>query len=138
MNLLGYVAPAARGAVFVLAIYGRTGNFAYTVGFANTTAQYWADAASNDGHTTSDGMIPPTYVMTVYKNELAVSTASVNVIAGTTHILPAVTIVADPLTNTGDPRGKWHIAKGDPSMTPALFRIGEWDGTPRERVRRSM
>ena len=40
--------------------------------------------------------------------------------AGPTNILPAVTIVADPLTNTDDP-----------SMSPALFRIGEWDGTPR-------
>lgn len=132
MNLLGYVAPSARGGVFLPAIYGRTGSFPYTVGFANTSAQYWADAASNDGHTASDGMIPGTYAMTVYKNELAVATGSVDVVAGTTNILPALTIAADPLTTTDDPRGKWHIAKGDPSMTPALFRIGEWDGTPRE------
>jgi len=132
MNLLGYVAPNARGNVFVPSIAGRTGNFGYTVGFANATAQYWADAATNDGHASSEGMIPGDYTMTVYKNELAVATSQVTVTAGTTNIIPAVTIGADPLTHGDDPRGKWHIAKGDPSMTPALFRIGEWDGTPRE------
>jgi rhamnogalacturonan endolyase len=132
MNLLGYVAPNARGNVFVPSIAGRTGNFDYTVGFANATAQYWADAAATDGHASSDGMIPGDYTMTVYKNELAVASAPVTVTAGTTNIIPPITIGADALVNSDDPRGKWHIAKGDPSMTQALFRIGEWDGTPRE------
>lgn len=132
MNLLGYVAPNARGNVFVPAILGRTGNFGYTVGFANATAQYWADAAANDGRASSDGMIPGDYTMTVYKNELAVASAPVTVTAGTTNIVPTIAIGADPLVHRDDPRGKWHIAKGDPSMTPALFRIGEWDGTPAE------
>lgn len=132
MNLLGYVAPEARGNVFVPSITGRTGNFGYTVAFANATAQYWADADAGDGHASSDGMIPGDYTMTVYKNELAVASAPVTVTAGTTNIVPAVAIGADALVNSDDPRGKWHIAKGDPSMTQALFRIGEWDGTPRE------
>ena len=39
-------------------------------------------------------------------------------------------VAADPLVNNDDPRGKWHIAKGDPSLTQALFRIGEWGITP--------
>ncbi len=132
MNLLGYVPPTARGNVFVPAIYGRNPAFPYTVGFANATAQYWADAASHDGNTQANGMLPGAYTMTVYKNELAVATSTVNVTAGTTNIVPALTIAADPLVNNDDPRGKWHIAKGDPSLTQALFRIGEWDGTPRE------
>ena len=132
MNLLGYVPPTARGNVFVPAIYGRNTAFPYTVGFANAGAQYWADAASNDGHVNADGMIPGTYTMTVYKNELAVASSQVSVTAGTTNIVPAVTIGADALANSDDPRGKWHLAKGDPSLTQALFRIGEWDGTPRE------
>jgi rhamnogalacturonan endolyase len=134
MDLLGFVAPAARGGVFIPAINGRTGGYGYTVGFANTTAQYWADADAADGHAASDGMIPGDYTMTVYKNELAISSAQVTVTAGTTNIIPAVTVGADPLTNLDDPRGKWHIAKGDPSLTPALFRIGEWDGTPLEML----
>jgi rhamnogalacturonan endolyase len=132
MKLLGYVAPNARGNVFVPSIAGRTGNFDYTVGFANATAQYWADVAATDGHASSDGMIPGDYTMTVYKNELAVASAPVTVTAGTTNIIAPITIGADALVNSDDPRNKWHIAKGDPSMTQALFRIGEWDGTPRE------
>ncbi|MET0981960.1 MAG: hypothetical protein ABWY02_07660, partial [Telluria sp.] len=90
MNLLGHVAPNARGNVFVPSISGRTGNFGYTVGSASATAQYWADAASADGQVSSDGMIPGNYTMTVYKNELAVASAPVTVTAGTTNIVPAM------------------------------------------------
>lgn len=132
MNLLGYVPASGRGAVFVPAIYNRNPVFNYTVGLANATAQYWSDAAANDGNATLSGVIPGDYTMTVYKNELAVATSQVTVTPGTTNIVPALTIAADPLTNADDPRGKWHLAKGDPSLTPALFRIGEWDGTPAE------
>lgn len=132
MNLLGYVAPSGRGAVFVPAIYGRNTAFNYTVGLANATAQYWGDAAANDGNATVAGVIAGDYTMTVYKNELAVATSQVTVTPGTTNIVPALTIGADPLDPSDDPRGKWHLAKGDPSLTTALFRIGEWDGTPTE------
>ena len=132
LNLLGYVPPSARGAVYVPAIYGRNPAFGYTVGLANAGAQYWGDAAGNDGNTTIGGVIPGDYTMTVYKNELAVATSQVTVTPGTTNIVPALTIAADPLAHADDPRGKWHLAKGDPSLSPALFRIGEWDGTPVE------
>jgi rhamnogalacturonan endolyase len=132
MNLLGYVPPSGRGAVFVPAIYNRNPAYDYTVALSNSGAQYWGDAASNDGNTTIDGVLPGDYTMTVYKNELAVASTPVTVTPGTTNIVPAVTIAADPLTNADDPHGKWHVAKGDPSLTTALFRIGEWDGTPTE------
>ncbi|MEO7497135.1 MAG: rhamnogalacturonan lyase B N-terminal domain-containing protein [Massilia sp.] len=132
LNLLGYVPASGRGSVFVPAIYGRNALYPYTVTLSNSNAQFWGDAASSDGQTTINGVLAGDYTMTVYKNELAVATAPVTVNPGTTNIVPAVTIGADPLINSDDPRGKWHIAKGDPSFTPALFRIGEWDGTPRE------
>lgn len=132
MNLLGYVPPSGRGAVFVPAIYNRNPNFNYTVALAGPTGQYWSDAASNDGNATIDGVIPGNYTMTVYKNELAVAASQVTVTPGTTNIVPAVTINADTLNPADDPHGKWHLAKGDPSLTPAIFRIGEWDGTPLE------
>jgi rhamnogalacturonan endolyase len=132
LNLLGYVPASGRGDLFVPAIYNRNPNYNYTVALSNSGAQYWGDAASNDGHATISGVIPGDYTMTVYKNELAVATTNVTVTPGTTNIAPAVTINADALTTTEDPRGKWHTAKGDPSLTTALFRIGEWDGTPTE------
>jgi rhamnogalacturonan endolyase len=130
MNLLGHVPESGRGGVLVPSIGGRNAAHEYTVGFANDAAQYWANASALDGSAESGGMLPGDYTLTVYKNELAVATQPVTVTAGTTNVLPAITIGADPLAHADDPRGKWHRTKGDPSLTPALFRIGEWDGTP--------
>lgn len=116
MALKGYVAPAARGGVAGPAIGGRDPAWPYTVGFSNATAQYWADAAAADGRFQSSGMLPGTYAMRVYKNELVVDSRSVTVQAGKTTVLDPIA-VAD-----------------DPSTVPAVWRIGEWDGTPAEFV----
>jgi rhamnogalacturonan endolyase len=114
MGMVGYIAPEARGAVNGIAINGRDPNYAYTVGFANATAQYWTTAAALDGAFLCTGMIPGTYTMTIYKNELPVDSRSVTVTGGQTFGLNAITI------------------NGDPSTTTSLWRIGDWDGTPRE------
>jgi rhamnogalacturonan endolyase len=58
MNLLGYVPPSGRGALFVPAIYNRNPAYSYTVALSNSGAQYWGDAASNDCNTTISGVIP--------------------------------------------------------------------------------
>lgn len=131
MNLTGYVAPQNRGAVSLAGINGRDPKFAYTVGFANADAQYWADVNPIDGTATSTGMIPGTYTMKVYKNELPVNSRTVTVTAGETNQQSAVSVVADTINNT---HAAWYIGAGDPSLTPALFRIGEWDGTPLEFI----
>ena len=114
MNLTGYVAPGARGGVAGVGIAGRDGRHAYTVGFSNAQAQYWANASSVDGAFSSTGMLPGTYTMKIYKGELAVDTRSVAVTAGTTAALHTITIA------------------GDPSAQAALWRIGDWDGSPAE------
>ncbi len=131
MNLIGYVAPENRGAVSVAAISGRDSRYAYTVGFANADAQYWADVNPLDGTATSTGMIPGTYTMKVYKNELPVNVRTVTVTAGETNQQGAISVIADAINNT---HAAWYIGAGDPSLTPALFRIGEWDGTPLEFI----
>lgn len=59
-------------------------------------------------------MLPGTYTLTVYKGELAVYTTSVSVSAGGTTTLNTITI---PSTN-------------DPSNASAIWRIGDWNGTP--------
>lgn len=115
MGLDGYVAPAGRGAVAGVGLSGTDGNFTYTVGFSNATAQYWTTAnLANSGYFKATGMRPGTYTLTVYKNELAVYTGSVNVTAGGTTLLNTIAINADP------------------ASTAALWRIGNWDGTPTE------
>jgi len=114
MSLSGYLAAASRGKVSGVGIAGRDTAYTYTVGFSNTSAQYWTTAAASNGAFTCAGMRPGTYTMKIYKNELAVYTGSATVTAGGTTALNTITIT------------------GDPSSTTAIWRIGNWDGTPNE------
>ncbi|MBI3347114.1 MAG: hypothetical protein HY020_07875 [Burkholderiales bacterium] len=116
LGLVGYVPPQGRGAVAAAGLTGRVAGAVYTVGFANSKAQYWVDADPADGHFTSEGMLPGDYTMTVYKGELAVQTLPVTVTANASYALNPVAIT------------------GDPDATPAYWRIGTWDGTPLEFI----
>ncbi len=114
MGLTGYVGTSGRGGLACASITGRDTRFDYTVGFANDTAQYFTDASAASGSFKLANMLPGTYTMRVYKNELSVYSANVTVSAGLTATLPAIAIT------------------GDPSRTVPLWRIGLWDGTPNE------
>jgi rhamnogalacturonan endolyase len=114
MGLTGYVSAAGRGRVTGVGIAGRNTSYTYTVGFANSTAQYWSTARASDGYFNSPGMRTGTYAMTIYKNELAVHTGSVTVTAGGTAALNTITMT------------------GDPSRITPIWRIGDWDGSPAE------
>jgi rhamnogalacturonan endolyase len=112
LGLVGWVGRGGRGRVAGVGISGRSADHAYTVGFANAAAQYWAKADATTGRFISPYMLPGTYTLTVYKDELAVHTASVTVTAGKTTALHTLQITADPSRNT------------------AIWRIGDWTGTP--------
>ncbi|MBW8846804.1 MAG: hypothetical protein JF607_17710 [Burkholderiales bacterium] len=115
MGLSGYVAASGRGTVAGVGLSGTDSAYAYTVVFSNSQAQYWASAnLANNGFFKSTGMLPGIYTLTVYKNELAVYTGSVTVTAGGTTTLNTVAVNADP------------------SAKAALWRIGNWDGSPAE------
>lgn len=111
LNLTGWV--SSRGNVVLNGLSGMDTGYAYTVGFANSNAQYWVNASSS-GAAAKYSMIPGTYTMTVYKGELAVYTESVNVTGGSTTALNTRTI------------------NNDPSKASSIWRIGNWDGTPSE------
>lgn len=113
MGLNGYVAPSGRGKVVGTGMTGMDSSYAYTVGFANSQAQYWTDATSS-GSFVMDGVLPGSYTMTVYKKELAVYSTTVAVSAGGVTTLNTFAIA------------------GDPSTDSAIWRIGSWDGTPQE------
>ena len=113
MGLTGYIGAAGRGGVAGAGINGRADGKNYTVGFSNASAQYWADV-NPDGTFQSTGMIPGTYTLKVYRNELVVETGTVTVTAGATTPLDTITITQDP-----------------GSVVP-LWRIGEFDGSPME------
>jgi rhamnogalacturonan endolyase len=113
LGITGWVGKAGRGRVAGVGLKGMNAEYAYTVGFANADAQYWARAAAGTGAYSCKGMLPGTYTMTVYKGELAVHTGTVKVTAGGTTSLHSITVT------------------GDPSAAQTLWRLGDWDGTPR-------
>jgi rhamnogalacturonan endolyase len=114
MGLAGYVGPEGRGSVAGYSITGRVPGKDYTVGFSNARAQYWANVDPADGRFDSQGMLPGTYTMKVYKGELVVDTRSVTVEASTNTPVEPIEIT------------------GDPSAVVPLWRIGDWDGSPQE------
>ncbi|MCM1975670.1 rhamnogalacturonan lyase B N-terminal domain-containing protein [Streptomyces sp. G1] len=115
LGMAGYVGASGRGRVAGVGITGRDTAYAYTVGLANSAAQYWGSARASDGYFSIPGVLPGTYTLTVYKDELAVHTGTVTVTAGTTTTLNTIAI---PASN-------------DPSNATAIWRIGDWTGTPR-------
>ncbi|KUM81847.1 rhamnogalacturonan lyase B N-terminal domain-containing protein [Streptomyces curacoi] len=114
LGITGWIGASGRGKVAGVGLKGMDAKYAYTVGFANKDAQYWAKAAAGSGAFSCKGMLPGTYTMTVHKGELAVYTGTVKVTAGGTTSLHSITIT------------------GDPSRARAIWRLGDWDGTPGE------
>jgi len=106
LNLTNFVPLSSRGAVKGT-VSGVSSAFQAVVGFANTNAQYWT-VATNGSYTTP-AMIPGTYTVTLYKQELAVATTSVAVSAGNTNTL--------------------NLASTEPTPN-YIWKLGEWDGTP--------
>ncbi|MER5791632.1 rhamnogalacturonan lyase B N-terminal domain-containing protein [Streptomyces sp. NPDC001980] len=114
LGISGYVAAGGRGRVAGVGITGRDTAYAYTVGLANSAAQYWGSARASDGYFSVTGVLPGTYTLTVFKGELAVYSGSVTVSAGATTTLNTIAV---PSSN-------------DPSNASAIWRINNWDGTP--------
>lgn len=113
-NLQGWVPASERGTVTGQGLFGFDLAHQFTVGFANSDAQYWTVARAPNGRFTAPAMKPGTYTMTVYKGELALYNETVTVSSGQTTTLPLRTL------------------SGDPDKDAALWRIGTWDGTPLE------
>ncbi|MFE2428733.1 rhamnogalacturonan lyase B N-terminal domain-containing protein [Streptomyces sp. NPDC059373] len=112
LGLPGWTGASGRGRVAGVGIAGRDTSYPYTVGLANSAAQYWGTADAGSGHFSIPKVLPGTYTLTVYKGELGVHTRSVTVTAGATTTLNTITV-----TN-------------DPSTASPIWRIGDWNGTP--------
>jgi rhamnogalacturonan endolyase len=106
LGLTGWVSASERGAVSGT-VTGIPAGFQTVVGFASGSAQYWATASG--GNYSCPAMKPGSYTATLYKGELAVATSPVTVAAGSTTPL--------------------NLVSAEPAPS-AIFRIGEWDGTP--------
>jgi rhamnogalacturonan endolyase len=128
LDLKGWTGPEGRGGVWGTGVRSdedghrpagpmgwgprHDGRSRYTVALSNATAQYYT-TPDRSGTFRCEGMLPGSYTLSVFKNELMVGSRPVTVTAGGTTAAGAVTMT-------------------DPSATPALWRIGEWDGSPQE------
>lgn len=108
LNLLGWLSE--RGFVRGKAT-GIPQGFESVVSFANATSQGWCRVNPATGES-SPALKPGDYTMTLYKGELAVA-------------FQPVTVLASPL-----PLLK-NIVSAEVAP-PSVWRIGEWDGTPKE------
>lgn len=111
LGIDGWVPASGRGGASGVGLSNMKPGVPYTVGLSNANAQYWAAAAASGGAWSVKKALPGTYALRVYKDELEVYAGSVTIAAGATAAL-----------NT--------IACADPSDRAALWRIGDWDGTP--------
>jgi rhamnogalacturonan endolyase len=109
LGLTGYVATSGRGTVHG-SVSGLDSGASGMVGFANSTAQYWASVSG--GSYTCSGMKPGTYTATLYQGELGIATGSATVTAGGNATL--------------------NLTGNSPTTTATIWRIGTWDGTPLE------
>jgi rhamnogalacturonan endolyase len=109
VGLTGWVSPSARGTLTGQAT-GIAAGRVPTVALSNGTAQYWGTPDAS-GNYTIPGIKPGTYVETLYDEELAVGTQTVTISAGTT--------TTANITDTY-------------FLPSPIFRIGTFDGTPRE------
>ncbi|MGW2045778.1 rhamnogalacturonan lyase B N-terminal domain-containing protein [Streptomyces sp. NPDC001858] len=114
LGISGYVGASGRGRVAGVGITGRNTAYPYTVGLANSAAQYWGSARASDGYFSIAGALPGTYTLTVYKSELTVFSTQVTVSAGGTTTLNSIAV---PSSN-------------DPGTASAIWRINDWTGTP--------
>ncbi|MFF7281091.1 rhamnogalacturonan lyase B N-terminal domain-containing protein [Streptomyces griseorubiginosus] len=112
LGLTGWTGAGGRGRIVGNGLAGRDSSYAYVVGLSNSEAQYWAKVDAATGKYAVPGVLPGTYTLTVYKGELAVHTQDVTVTAGDATTLHTITIAGDPAADT------------------AVWRIGDWNGTP--------
>ncbi|KAK0380196.1 rhamnogalacturonan lyase [Colletotrichum limetticola] len=111
LGLDGWVPASGRGYASGVGLSNMKSGKTYVVGLSNSAAQYWGTAGSG-GAWSITKIIPGTYTLTVYKDELEVATSSVTIKAGAGTAVNTITCV-------------------DPQDDAVIWRIGEWDGTPK-------
>ncbi|KAH7383985.1 rhamnogalacturonan lyase [Pyrenochaeta sp. MPI-SDFR-AT-0127] len=109
LEIDGWVPASGRGAVAGVGLANLKTGYQYVIGLKNAEAQYWT---TTTGAWKISGILPGSYTLTVYKGELEVHTSTVAVTAGGTVTKNTITCV-------------------DPTDTAVIWRIGEWDGTPK-------
>lgn len=124
LPITGMVPASGRGTLSGRAT-GVTAGHVVTVGLSNTAAQYWTNPDASGNYTIS-GIKPGTYTETIYDEELAVGVRTVVITAGQTT---RADITATAIYGL---RGSNNTFTAFSNSATPIWRIGEWDGTPRE------
>ncbi len=111
LGIDGWVPASQRGAIAGVGLANMKNGQQYVIGLKSDTAQYWTTAGAN-GAWRIEKALPGTYTLNVYKNELEVHTSTVTITAGSTATRNTITCV-------------------DPQDAAVVWRIGEWDGSPK-------
>ncbi|KAH6637767.1 Rhamnogalacturonase B, N-terminal-domain-containing protein [Boeremia exigua] len=111
LGIDGWVPTSQRGAVAGVGLANMKNGQQYVIGMKNNAAQYWTTAGAN-GAWRIEKALPGTYTLNVYKNELEVHTSTVTIAAGSTATKNTITCA-------------------DPQDAAVVWRIGEWDGSPK-------
>ncbi|KAJ8110033.1 hypothetical protein OPT61_g7015 [Boeremia exigua] len=111
LGIDGWVPASKRGAVAGVGLANMKSGQQYVIGLKSDAAQYWTTAGAN-GAWKIEKALPGTYTLNVYKNELEVHTSTVTVAAGSTATKNTITCA-------------------DPQDAAVVWRIGEWDGSPK-------
>jgi rhamnogalacturonan endolyase len=114
LGLAGFVADSDRGAIMISRITGLDRRHRHTIALANSVAQYWADVTPETGAATVGGIKPGTYRLSLFKGELEIHRREVDVTSGEKTSIHEIVVTKDP------------------SSSPPLWRVGDWDGTPLE------
>jgi rhamnogalacturonan endolyase len=123
-NVTGWVPQSGRGTLSGRAA-GVAAGRAVTVGLSNSAAQYW-DVPDASGNYEITGIKPGTYTQTLYDEELAVGTRTVTIVAGQAA---RADINATGLFGLNGANNAFTTYN---SATTPIWRIGTFDGTPRE------
>lgn len=106
------MSSSERGYAVGVGISNTKSGYTYVVAISNDEAQYWGTADSSSSYAWEiTNALPGTYTLTVYKEELEVYTSSITITAGAGTAVHTITAV-------------------DPEDDTAIWRIGDWDGTP--------
>ncbi|KAJ9441054.1 Rhamnogalacturonate lyase A [Diplonema papillatum] len=115
LNVTGFV-PEAERCEFRVRLIENDYVTRHRAVFTSEQGQYWATMRQRDGYFRAPFLLPGVYTMTVYKEELAL------------HVIENITAEAGTSVTLPD----FSVLASDPSTQPAVFRIGDWDGSPRE------
>lgn len=132
LGIDGWVPASKRGNVAGVGLANMKNGQQYVVGLKSDTAQYWTTAGGNGAWKISK-VLPGTYTLNVFKSvSLHDHSNSLLPDGKLTTALQELEVHTSTVTiNAGSTTTKNTITCADPQDAAVVWRIGEWDGSPK-------